>query len=73
MDDLIPNPALVLLADQDQDKADLREWWLSESIESKMRLFRAITKAYDDPVMEVMSRFAQVAFFDAVQQYGLIR
>lgn len=65
-------PALLrLLADQDQDKAAMREWWLSESAESKLRVFQAIATSYDDPVMEVMSRFAQVAFFDAVQQYGL--
>ena len=51
-----------LRADQDQDIEAAKEWWRTSDVPAKMRVWNAIQKHYDDPAMEVMSRFAQLGY-----------
>lgn len=60
-----------LIHDNEQDRAACREWWAAASVEEKCRVWDAIQRTYDDPVMEIVSRFAQLAFGEMVEQDGL--
>ena len=53
---------LKLISDNEQDEANALTWWRESSEADKMHVLRAITREYDDPVMEIMSRFAQLSF-----------
>lgn len=53
---------LRLIAANDQDRANLREWWREATDEDKLAVWGCIQHEFTDPVMEVMSRFAQLAF-----------
>jgi hypothetical protein len=55
---------LRLAADQDQDRARAERWWADASGAEKLLVLERITRPYDDPVMELMSRFAQLAFIE---------
>jgi hypothetical protein len=56
------NDLLALISDTEQDEAACREWWATATPAAKLRVWQAIQKEYKDPAMEVMSRFAQLAF-----------
>ena len=51
-----------IIADNDQDVAHLLDWWRESSTADKLVVLAAIQRLYDDPVMEIVSRFAQLAF-----------
>lgn len=51
-----------IVSDNDQDLAACEQWWREASDNAKMQVLHCITRKYDDPAMEVMSRFAQLAF-----------
>lgn len=49
-------------ADNDQDQAECDAWMRESSDREKMCVWMAIQRQYKDPVMELISRFAQLAF-----------
>lgn len=56
------NYTMRLISDNDQDLAACQEWWMTASDEAKNTVWSIIQTHYNDPAMEVMSRFAQLAF-----------
>lgn len=57
---------LQLIADHDQDLAKGLDWWRESSDSAKMQVVEAIGREYDDHVMEVMSRFAQIGMNEII-------
>jgi hypothetical protein len=57
-----------LISDNEQDKSAIREWWNTAKNEDKLLVWEYIQREYNDPVMEVMSRFAQLAFAEMVKK-----
>lgn len=53
---------LRVISDNEQDRAECRRWWAEATTEDKLRVWHAIQQEYADPVLEIMSRFAQLAF-----------
>lgn len=45
-----------------EDRAAAVKWMAEATTEDKLRVWMTIQRPYDDPVMEIMSRFAQLAF-----------
>lgn len=62
---------LQIDADTVRDIAAMEMWWKSSSNEDRLRVWKAIQQKFDDPVMEIVSRFAQVAFSECVGRLGL--
>lgn len=60
-----------LISDNEQDRAEGEQWWRESSLDSKLAVLRCITREYDDPAMEVMSRFAQLSFCRFIEELGL--
>lgn len=54
----------TISSDNDQDHANFEKWWDESTWEAKEQVWLKIVEPYDDPVMEVMSRMAQIAFTD---------
>lgn len=61
---------LAISATQDQDLEDAKRWWAETSEANKIRVWTKIQAAYDDPLMEIMSRFAQVGFTQVAMLCG---
>lgn len=59
------NHIIRLQSDIDQDCAACDEWWRDATLEDKFKVWDAIQAKHNDPVMEVVSRFAQLAFSEA--------
>lgn len=57
-----------LAAMNDQDRAQMRDWVKEASNDDLMRVWVTIQEPYDDPAMEIMSRFAQVALSEAIAE-----
>lgn len=55
----------VITAENDQDLAECDAWWAQASPKEKMAVYEYTQREFDDPVMEVVSRFAQLAFCEA--------
>lgn len=54
---------LRIAADNDQDRVACAEWWRQATPADKMAVWDAIQRPYpDDPVQEIVTRFAQLAF-----------
>lgn len=51
-----------IIAANDQDERECDEWMRESSDAEKMNVWLLIQRKYDDPAMECMSRFAQLAF-----------
>lgn len=51
-----------ITADNDQDQAECDAWMRETSDAGKLAVWLAIQREYKDPVMEIISRFAQLAF-----------
>lgn len=68
----MPDETLLrLIAANDQDREAVAEWWREATTEDKLAVWGCIQHTYTDPVMEVMSRFAQLAFSEmAVSEDG---
>lgn len=62
---------LRIIGDNEQDRAMAEQWWKESSIEDTMRVWNQIQRKYPDPVMEIMSRFAQIAFGEMFEKLGL--
>jgi hypothetical protein len=59
-----------ITAENDQDRANMRQWWKETSPETKMMIWDYIQQKFPDPVAEIVSRFAQLAFAEALIEYG---
>ena len=65
------NPLFAaMVSDNEQDRAQCLEWWQSATPGAKLAVLKRITAAYDDPALEVMSRFAQLAFAEMIEKHG---
>jgi hypothetical protein len=53
---------LRVISDTEQDRAECRRWWADATEADKLRVWFTIQRDYADPAMEIMSRFAQLAF-----------
>lgn len=49
-------------AEHDQDLMEADRWWRKTSEEVKLQILELIAGEYEDPLMELMSRFAQLGF-----------
>jgi len=56
-------------SDQDQDQAMCDQWFREATTADLMAVWLRISKPYQDPVNEIMSRFAQLAFSEAVLKH----
>lgn len=61
----------MLSADNDQDRAALREWWENSSTSDKMQVFSRMVRRYRNPDMETMSQFALLQFLECIEKYGM--
>lgn len=61
---------LRIVHDNEQDRANCEKWWGESSIEEKRAVWAAIQVVYENPIMEVMSRFAQLAFAEMYEKHG---
>ena len=59
-----------LVSDNEQDRANCREWWRQATPAAKMLVWDEIQKEHDDPVKEVVTRFAQLAFGEMMESEG---
>lgn len=64
---------LRITGDNDQDRAACETWWAETTASEKFAVWQVIVKKYDDPAMEVMSRFAQLMFCEMVEKHGLTK
>ena len=62
-----------LICVNDQDRATCAEWWREATVEDKLAVWFAIQRHYDDPIMEIMSRFAQLAFGEMAEREAAMR
>jgi hypothetical protein len=60
---------LSLIRDNEQDRAEMRAWWKETSLENKLRVWERIQVVHEDPIDEIISRFAQLAFAEATEKY----
>ena len=51
-----------IISDNDQDRAACRQWFAEATEAAKMTVWMAMQLHHDDPVSEIVSRFAQLAF-----------
>jgi hypothetical protein len=51
-----------LIHSLEQDEAAAVRWWGSHSAEEKELVWKCIQRNYADPVVDTMSRLAQIAF-----------
>ena len=59
-----------IIHDNEQDQGEMESWWRESSDADKLTVWDCIQHYYSDPVMEIMSRFAQVAFGTMVEKYN---
>lgn len=52
----------------EQDRANCQLWWDNTTTEEKLEVWALIQTNYDDPAMEIMSRFAQLSFSDMAER-----
>ncbi len=62
---------LQVISDNDQDLAACREWLAQASENDLLRVWDVIQRVYDDPAMEAMSRFAQLALAELLVEMHL--
>ena len=60
--------ALRLIAENEQDMAECEKWWREATTENKLQVLFHITRKYDDPAMEIMSRMAQITYGQLVEK-----
>lgn len=61
-----------IATDNAADRWAMETWWRTSTNTDRFRVWCAIQRNYpDDPVMEIISRFAQVAFGECVEKLGL--
>ena len=61
-----PMPRIV--ADNDRDRAECRAWFLEATEADLIAVWDAIQKLGGDPVSEIVSRFAQLAFAEMLAE-----
>lgn len=59
---------LRIIAANEQDRAEFADWWRDSTAEDKATVWEAIQRRYDDPVMEIVSRLAQLAFAELAER-----
>lgn len=59
---------LKITSDNDQDQAECDEWMRESDDAERLAIWQAIQRPYADPVMEILSRFAQLAFAQSVER-----
>ena len=64
----LPGDFNKLVHDNEQDRAECLAWWRHASNEHKMALIRCVQQDYGSTITEVMSRFAQLAISEMVEQ-----
>ena len=55
-----------IAADTDQDREAARTWFREATDADKIRVWMAIQKPHTDPVMEIVTRLAQLAFSELI-------
>lgn len=70
-EDLMRSMIARITADNDQDREMCKQWWRETSAADKIRVWNLIQQNHADPVMEIMSRFAQLAFGEMVAELGI--
>lgn len=58
-----------IVAANDQDREACREWIKNATLGERVEVWNTIQRQYDDPRMEVMSRFAQLAFGEMTAEH----
>lgn len=61
------NPSLRIASDNEQDRAACRTWWAEATEADKLAVWGAIQEPQADPVWEVVTRFAQLAFGEMME------
>jgi hypothetical protein len=59
---------LKIAADNDQDRAEAETWWWQSSNADKVAVWEWIQREHDDPVVEIVSRLAQLAFGELAER-----
>lgn len=68
----MPNPDFLrLIAYNEQDRAEGLQWWRESSTAEKMAVWEMIQRPFSNPIMEIMSRLAQLAFTEMAEREGL--
>ena len=57
-----------LISDNEQDRAAFNEWWITSSHKDKLDVWGRIQKVHSDPIDEVVSGLAQIAFGEMVER-----
>lgn len=59
------NELLQIDADNDQDRAACDEWWRTTPAEQRLAVWNWLQQDFENPIEEVASRFAALAFGEA--------
>lgn len=63
------NPALArLIADNEQNRAHAEAWWREATQDHKIAIIQAVLRSHDDPLAELVARFAQLAVGEMLEQ-----
>jgi hypothetical protein len=65
---MIPPEFMRFIAGNEQDRAECEEWFREATHETKKDVWGVIQRPYRDPRMEVMARFAQLAFGEMIEK-----
>ena len=62
------NDLMHLVSDNEQDRASCKEWWREATETEKLSVWARIQQSYTDPIDDIMSRFAQLAFAEMAEE-----
>lgn len=62
------NNLMRLVSDNEQDRTSCKEWWREATEAEKLSVWARIQQSYTDPIDEIVSRFAQLAFAEMAEE-----
>jgi hypothetical protein len=60
-----------IISDNEQDRAACEQWWRDSSTADKILVWLEIQKPHKDTAKELVTRFAQLAFAEMVEKFGI--
>ncbi len=57
-----------IVSDNEQDRVNMLKWWKENSLAVKMAVWKVIQIDNANPVEEIVTRFAQVAFAEMLEK-----
>lgn len=58
----------IIISDNEQDRMEMKKWWREATEADKIAVWNAIQREHDNPVDEIVTRFAQIAFGEMFEE-----